>query len=530
VASIPLDQSSSSARGNRPPVSAHPAFPAVVALWFAALLGLGSLILPVQLIERLLGATGIAALVPAAAPPLGFTSRAAIALAATILGALVGLMTARRLAFAASRRLTDARDAAASRTNDQADDGDDDYPDDDLPPLHETSATPEPPATPGRRRPLALAEDDRPSDFLRVVPLPGDVSREDAGDYAGEEFGALVLGPEFQAADSDVEPMPDAPAPPIEITRSEPSSVTALDPLLFSPPSLARGDDGAQTAPEMAQADVARPEIAEPPISAPENDVRTNSQSPRFAPVAPVASTLAGSEAEGLVQLVQKLGRTLEKHREWSAQRAAARPEEIAAAEPSQRELAEKFEPAPAADAEQAMAAWFGSTPQPDPEPLPESALPASHSYAPFAGMGRLALVDEGICDEEEADDEIDQLAASFRLPAGGELPAPPVRDAAYGSLGADNPFRRADGEFVRIEEPDPAPEDPRPAVLFPNQQGLRQQATAPVADPRPTDRHFDPPGSAPAPAPAPAAATASNDDNERALREALMNLQRMGG
>ena len=35
------------------PISAHPLFPAIVALWFAALLGVGSLVLPVVLFEKL---------------------------------------------------------------------------------------------------------------------------------------------------------------------------------------------------------------------------------------------------------------------------------------------------------------------------------------------------------------------------------------------------------------------------------------------------------------------------------------------
>jgi hypothetical protein len=84
------------------PISAHPAFPAIVALWFAALLGLGSLVLPVALIERLVTFTHISSIVSAAQPPLGFTARAAIALAASITGALVGLWLARKVAAAAA--------------------------------------------------------------------------------------------------------------------------------------------------------------------------------------------------------------------------------------------------------------------------------------------------------------------------------------------------------------------------------------------------------------------------------------------
>ena len=82
----------------RAPISSHPAFPAIVALWFAALLGLGCLILPSVLFERLVAITGLASIVPAAAPPLGFTARAMLALAAAIAGAAIGLILARKIA------------------------------------------------------------------------------------------------------------------------------------------------------------------------------------------------------------------------------------------------------------------------------------------------------------------------------------------------------------------------------------------------------------------------------------------------
>jgi len=89
--------------GAKAPVSAHPAFPAIVALWFATLLGLGSLVLPVALIERLVAVTGVASLVPSAAPPLGFTARVSIALGGAIAGALIGLALAHRVARTHSR-------------------------------------------------------------------------------------------------------------------------------------------------------------------------------------------------------------------------------------------------------------------------------------------------------------------------------------------------------------------------------------------------------------------------------------------
>lgn len=85
----------------RPPISAHPAFPAIVALWFAALLGLGSLVLPAALFESLSEASGLSQFVVAAQPPLGATARLLIALAAAGLGALIGMVVARQVIVAA---------------------------------------------------------------------------------------------------------------------------------------------------------------------------------------------------------------------------------------------------------------------------------------------------------------------------------------------------------------------------------------------------------------------------------------------
>ena len=44
-------------RPAKPPISLHPAFPGIVALWFSALLGLGSLVLPPVLLEKILTGT-----------------------------------------------------------------------------------------------------------------------------------------------------------------------------------------------------------------------------------------------------------------------------------------------------------------------------------------------------------------------------------------------------------------------------------------------------------------------------------------
>ena len=79
------------------PITSHPLFPAVVGLWFGALFGLGSLAVRPSLIEDLVLSTRIDLIIPAAAPPLGITARIMLALIMAVLGAIVGVVLARRL-------------------------------------------------------------------------------------------------------------------------------------------------------------------------------------------------------------------------------------------------------------------------------------------------------------------------------------------------------------------------------------------------------------------------------------------------
>ena len=83
---------------NGAPVTAHPLFPAVVALWFGALFGLGSLAIRVGLLESLVLALRIDSVIPAAAPPLGISARILLALVLAAGGALLGATIARRIA------------------------------------------------------------------------------------------------------------------------------------------------------------------------------------------------------------------------------------------------------------------------------------------------------------------------------------------------------------------------------------------------------------------------------------------------
>lgn len=72
------------------PLTAYPLFPAFVALWFAALLGLSSLAVGVANLERAVSLAQLQQILPQAAPPLGMTARALIAAAMAALGGMIG--------------------------------------------------------------------------------------------------------------------------------------------------------------------------------------------------------------------------------------------------------------------------------------------------------------------------------------------------------------------------------------------------------------------------------------------------------
>ncbi len=635
------------AKAGKAPITASPAFPWIVALWFAALLGIGSLIIPVGVLERVILASGLPGVLPMAAPPLGFTAQSLLALAGTVSGGLLGLTLAKRLARPKQKQISSASTLARKPLNPAEDIGEPDFDTDD-----------DRPALLGRRRLLAIEVDEGPSDFLNIAPVPGGPEGRHETDAAApavepalvEEFeepgGAEVeaqrqelqpdarlqdeprqefqpdtaeaeeqpldLDPSTELADEEpaAQQLPDGPGfepdtgrqefiatgqssrPVIEVgySGSAAAGTTAPEPLPFSPPSMARQDEGSDE--NDGNIDPAI-DFTDEPTFAPGDETGEESEdcvSDKQIFEAPDARENASLQADasederretvlhddGLVQLVQRLGSTLEKHREWSAERAANKivmaaktvepAEEYDRGEDSE-EIAEapvpdEFDPAAADEAAQAMAAYFGSpaarsgeqqgpvaftdAPQ-DNAPTsgqPDFARPASndggHPGQRYGALTGIAAAAPGGCDEDEEDDaDIVELAASFSLPLANEAtpkPAPrpafdqpppspaipteePAETADVASL---NPFKRDVEEFVRIDEPEPEEGSAEPAVLFPNQDNHKPAATA--------SRTFDPPvgeGDAAA-AQRAERPRPSNDDNERALREALMNLQRM--
>lgn len=81
----------------RQPITRHPLFPAIVALWFATLLGVGSLLLRTSLVEGVVVASHLDSLIPAAAPPLGTTARLMLAGLLALPGGIIGWILAKRL-------------------------------------------------------------------------------------------------------------------------------------------------------------------------------------------------------------------------------------------------------------------------------------------------------------------------------------------------------------------------------------------------------------------------------------------------
>ena len=93
----PLPKGKAGKAGKGKPITSHQLFPAVVALWFGALFGLGSLAVRPTLLETLVMKSRLDLVVPAAAPPLGITARILIALIMAALGSVIGVLIARRI-------------------------------------------------------------------------------------------------------------------------------------------------------------------------------------------------------------------------------------------------------------------------------------------------------------------------------------------------------------------------------------------------------------------------------------------------
>ncbi len=215
------------------PITSHQLFPAVVALWFGALFGLGSLAVRPSLLESAVMASRIDLVIPAAAPPLGVTARILVALILAAIGSAIGLIVARRLTRPKPEvrerkrtKLAEHEEAAPHYTN------------------HPAFAEAEDGEAGGgvlaqRRRALTVEHDEE--DFVphEMAPLPGgapqilDISK--VGFEAPAPHAPLDLGV-YQAAPvrQEFQPQPVAPEAVSEV--SPVAAPAPAEPVQAEPP------------------------------------------------------------------------------------------------------------------------------------------------------------------------------------------------------------------------------------------------------------------------------------------------------
>ena len=512
------------------PITSNPLFPAVVALWFGALFGLGSLAVRPSLLENLVLGSHIDLIVPAAAPPLGITARILLALAMAALGAVLGIVLARRLArpkVEHYERKRGAKDLAAQSPRVRARDAHPDAPARRPISAHEELGEERPAGTgPGmlanRRRALAIIDDEPEFVPHDLAPVPG------LGTVQPLDLATL-------AVPADPEPQAVVSPPQAPVTAA-----TALDWANAVPVALVA--EAEQVTPEAAHRDgrqvfgMAPPEA---PAAAPrqifgvvaEDDhlpqdfvkaagfqtsvFDTPEPSPLFdradaepalAMVAASSEPLPSPATLGMTDLAARLADSMRRRRERVQNQvpAAATPAVAAEAAPELPAIPTAFAPpaepapvptayaAPAAPAEQdaaplAVLAQFAAAAPAAAQPLAASPLDRPAAMRPLA-------LDAFLEDDSSFDD------ASLLPPRHIAMPASAIQPAAFALPGAlaaapaaaageqfgedsladaadDNPYASllavvpARQSFVRIDEvAADASETIEPVVIFPGQ------------------------------------------------------------
>lgn len=280
----------SSSRSAQQPVTAHRLFPALVALWLAALLGLGSFAVPASLIEDVLVAAHVSAVVPSASPPIGLTARLLIAMVMALAGIVGGVLIALRLrprAAPVARRRT-----AGATCHDPAELVEEEQEIQDASPLVRAfDAHPDAPP----RRPFDLSE-ALPYDYpqagssLAETPLGENLVADEVADPAFAVFG-----------DGDTEAQKPMPVHEMQWVEAEWSEVeeAAADHLMAS---IAGDCSNAHEQTEPLK----EPHAALPLLEAGAlHSAPATSKLLRSAPL----------ESLGLVQLIERLALAMEEHR-----------------------------------------------------------------------------------------------------------------------------------------------------------------------------------------------------------------------
>ncbi|MFN3516095.1 MAG: hypothetical protein ACK4YM_02925 [Novosphingobium sp.] len=571
------------------PITSHQLFPAVVALWFGALFGLGSLAVRPSLLESAVIASRIDLVSPAAAPPLGVTARILVALVLAAIGSTIGLIIARRLARSKPdvrerkrTRLADRDEAAPRHTNR---------------PAHAEAKADEPAGSVPAQRRRALTIEHGEEDFVphEMAPLPGGAPQILDISKVGFEAQApqAPLDPDtYQAAPASREfqpqPLAEAPPPAGHAAMADPFPADAPRQIFGQP---VKGEHVDQSFVQAAgfktsvfQAETPEP-LFPPRCSAPEADPVV----PQFTvpPAPPVESfavppiteaTFAAADSEeqpapgpvamapsatppeplpspaglGMTDLASRLAESMARRRAARAAAAGGVTAQVAAA------------PAPA----------------PEPAPVPSAApiLPKAPSPAPFAAASAsepaqpvpaapapaaipAAMRPLDLDGFEEEGEPLSSLLPPrhIAMPAAAPAAAPeqppfampqaitpgpdpqpeaesaeetaeeePVAEDRFGSLlGVPIQPSGPRAGLVRIAEPEADSTEIEPVVIFPGQMASPQaEETAPF-------RPFDAPAHAEPGQPIAAgnaAPSVNREEAERALRMALANLQRMSG
>ena len=461
--------------GKSAAISVHPLFPTIVALWFAALLGLGSFMLPPALLERMAAAIRLPTILPSAAAPLGMTARLSIAAGATVTGAVLGWIIARSIANAQMHRQTRRRANAAappsvaakrpiSAREELGADRFDDFA----------------PVPPTRRRTLTVSEEDGPSEFLQSAPLPG----------GGDAFDAPYDAEEYQGTEAlELHEIADAAPPLAAIDRRE-------------APILAGSEDGAaavESESEIKLATDAPPPVAHIDIPLVARPLRRIAEQPL--------------DQLGTVELVERLALSLQQRRaravpavdiapvlgpaEPEAERAAPMPRKMPAAlRPLAFDDLDSEEDGAAMDA--GLAAFRGLS-------LPRHAFPAR--------------AEDNAIDHQPADLEQDEDGERHDT------------EGCHSLRALDRPFAPP-REYIRIDEPEPDADEIEPMVVFPSRAAMSVGEVAPDTASNGDGgsagiRPFDNPSSVGIASIVPAQ---DRTATEHALKDALATLQRMSG
>ncbi len=552
---------------NGKPITSHQLFPAIIALWFGALFGLGSLAIRPGLIESLVISSHIDSIIPATAPPLGLTARILLALTLAALGALLGAAIGRRIARPKvevrqrRRGATPIDDTVKLRTRDAHPDAPARRPISAHDEIGEGSAAIAGPdnqyAIAGRRRSLAIAEDDDRAVFHDFAPLPG-----------GSPQILEITEVAFEEADE-----PETPLDLGDFASDQPGESFASpvgERQIFQPNPVANAELACQIAPAQDYRQVSGLPATE-----------TTAALAKFEPVAPFQpAQVENLESLDMVSLAERLGQSMQRRRE----RASAA---IAAALPSSAPQAAPFESAPEVGDETSFAGLgLQFTAQPEKIDFEAYAAP-DESSAPPQTIVPLAEVPPALktmpaalrpISLEYGQDEDQEDYHRLLPPRMISMPTPSpevqvdiaqidmanAKDLALANVNevmdeSDEAIDEDDGyssllnlsraasprqSFVRIEDEPAASETAiEPVVIFPG-QAARVAATAPVAEAEtgeeatsaaaPTSfRRFDAPATAGygQQVAADEALTAQDpQETEMALRAALASLQRMSG